>query len=329
MPLPREISLGSGELRIDRHFRLVIQADPQDSMAWSAANRCLQSIHERSGLTLSLATAGSSSEHAGSALQVIVHQFSTMSVGVDESYSLKSTPAGARLEAVSSVGAARGLATFRQLLGQDGQGLFVPIVAIQDSPQYVWRGLMIDVARHFIPIAVLKRNLDAMELVKLNVLHLHLSDNEGFRVESKVFPKLQVEGSNGQYYTQAEIRDLVQYAQARGILIVPEFDMPGHSKSWFAAYPELSSSPGPFKPGSPSYPGLTPKSSGTLHCRCKLQRFLPLTQRSSLHTTFSIASSMRCRCFSPLLIFTLAQMKTMEPYGSRILQLWRTWRPTI
>jgi hexosaminidase len=96
---------------------------------------------------------------------------------------------------------------------------------------------------------VLKRNVDAMAMVKLNVLHLHLSDDEGFRVESKVFPKLQEFGSNGQYYTQAELKDLVSYAAARGIMVYPEFDLPGHSTSWFAGYPELASASGPYKPG--------------------------------------------------------------------------------
>jgi hexosaminidase len=107
--------------------------------------------------------------------------------------------------------------------------------------------LLIDVSRHFIPLDVLKRNLDGMAAVKMNVLHFHLSDDQGFRVESKRFPKLHTEGSDGQYYTQAELRDFLDYAHDRGIRVVPEFDMPGHSRSWLVAYPELASSPGPYK----------------------------------------------------------------------------------
>jgi hexosaminidase len=106
---------------------------------------------------------------------------------------------------------------------------------------------LIDVARHYMPIEVLKRNLDGMAAVKLNVLHLHLSDNQGFRVESKKFPRLEEMGSDGLYYTQAEMRDLIAYAHQRGIRVVPEFDMPGHSTSWFVGYPKLASSPGPFE----------------------------------------------------------------------------------
>ncbi len=96
---------------------------------------------------------------------------------------------------------------------------------------------------------VLKRNIDAMAAVKLNVLHLHLTDDEGFRMESKVYPKLHLLGSNGNYYTQAEMKGLVEYARLRGIMVVPEFDLPGHARSWFAGYPELASTPGVYEPG--------------------------------------------------------------------------------
>jgi hexosaminidase len=100
---------------------------------------------------------------------------------------------------------------------------------------------MIDVARHFQSIAALKRQVDAMELVKLNVLHLHLSDAEAFRMESRRFPRLHTVGSGGQYYTQAELRALVSYAAARGVRVVPEIDLPGHSRALIVAYPFLGS----------------------------------------------------------------------------------------
>jgi hexosaminidase len=94
---------------------------------------------------------------------------------------------------------------------------------------------------------VLKRNLDGMAVVKLNVFHWHLSENQGFRVESKKFPKLNGMGSDGLYYTQNDVRDLIAYARERGIRVVPEFDMPGHSTAWFVGYPELASGPGPYE----------------------------------------------------------------------------------
>ena len=103
---------------------------------------------------------------------------------------------------------------------------------------------MLDVCRHWMPVDVVKRNLDAMAAVKLNVLHWHLSEDQGFRVESKRYPRLHQLGSNGDYYTQDQIRDVVEYARGLGIRVIPEFDMPGHSTAWFAGYPELASAPG-------------------------------------------------------------------------------------
>jgi hypothetical protein len=131
----------------------------------------------------------------------------------------------------------RGLTTLIQLVEPAPDGFRFAGVRIEDRPRYAWRGLMIDTARHFMTLDALKRQVDAMELVKLNVLHLHLSDNEGFRVESKLFPGLQ-KTSDG-YYTQAEMRDLIAYAADRDVRVVPEFDAPGHARSWLKAYPQL------------------------------------------------------------------------------------------
>jgi hexosaminidase len=157
------------------------------------------------------------------------------------------TPSGAKLDAANPLGALRGLQTFLQLVGVSPDGFAAPSVTIKDQPRFPWRGLLIDSSRHFSPMDVLKRNLDGMEAVKLNVFHWHISDNQGFRAESKKLPKLTGSGSGGQYYSQEEIRDLIAYARDRGIRVVPEFDMPGHSSSWFVGYPDIASTPGPFK----------------------------------------------------------------------------------
>src|SRR4029079_16923696 len=130
------------------------------------------------------------------------------------------------------VGALRGLETFQQLVTGGGSGYTIPLAHIADQPRFKWRGLLIDVSRHFEPVDVIKRELDAMAAVKLNVLHWHLSEDQGFRVESRKFPKLHLLGSDGQFYTQDELREVVAYARARGIRVVPEFDMPGHVTSW-------------------------------------------------------------------------------------------------
>ena len=167
-------------------------------------------------------------------------------LGDDESYSLEVTSTGAKLSAPTPLGVMRGLQTFLQLVHTTPQGFAVPTVVIQDKPRFPWRGLMIDSGRHFMPLDVIRRNLDAMAAVKLNVFHWHLSENQGFRIESKKFPKLQELGSDGLYYTQAEVREIIEYARDRGIRVVPEFDMPGHSTAWFVGYPELASAPGPY-----------------------------------------------------------------------------------
>src|SRR5258708_26050917 len=101
--------------------------------------------------------------------------------------------------------------------------------------------------RHWMTVEVVLRNLDAMAAVKLNVFHWHLSDDQGFRVESKMFPQLQQAGSNGNFYTQAQVREVVEYARERGIRVIPEFDIPGHTTSWLAGMPQLASAPGPYQ----------------------------------------------------------------------------------
>ena len=168
-------------------------------------------------------------------------------LGEDESYSLKVSDKQAILKASNAVGAMRGLETFLQLLSGDHNGHFVPAVRILDQPRFSWRGLLIDVARHFEPLEVLKRNLDAMAAVKLNVLHWHLTDDQGFRVESKTFPKLHGLGSDGLFYTQEQVREIIRYARERGIRVIPEFDIPGHATSWLVGHPELGSAPGPYR----------------------------------------------------------------------------------
>lgn len=158
-------------------------------------------------------------------------------LGIDESYQLNITSSDrASLSAKTYVGVVRGLATFEQLLSQKT----VPVpLAIVDEPRYTWRGLMLDVARHFLPLDLVKQTIDHMRLVKMNVLHLHLTDDQGFRMESKRYPRLHDPTA---FYSQAEMRDLIEYARQRAIRIVPEFDMPAHTASWFVNYPHLASS---------------------------------------------------------------------------------------
>src|SRR5262249_58832881 len=125
----------------------------------------------------------------------------------DESYALEVSDKQAVLSSKTTDGALRGLATFFQLVEGDRDGYFVPAASIQDKPRFPWRGLMVDVGRHFLPVPVIKRELDGMEAVKLTLLHLPLTEDQGFRIECRRFPKLHQSGSDGLYYTQDQIRE--------------------------------------------------------------------------------------------------------------------------
>lgn len=250
MPLPLSVQLGVGQLTVDRSFSVAISGF-KDSMLENGVERFVAELSRETGITFQRKHADSSHP------TLLVHAQNgsgrVQRLGEDESYELLITESGVSLNARTTLGILHGLETFLQLVQPAANGFSVPLLTIKDQPRFAWRGLMIDVARHFIPVDVLKRNLDGMAAVKMNVLHWHLYDDQGFRVESKRFPKLQEEGSERLYYTQAEIRDLVAYAHDRGIRVVPEFEMPGHSRSLFAGYPELASGSGPYKiePGAP------------------------------------------------------------------------------
>lgn len=164
----------------------------------------------------------------------------------DESYILEVGPGAVTLSAATDIGALRGLETLLQLPEEAGHSWSMAAATIADAPRFPWRGLMIDVARHWQPTEVIERNIDAMAAVKLNVLHLHLTDDQGFRIESRTHPELQARGSDGRFFTQAQMAGIIRYAALRAIRVVPEFDVPGHATSWVVSHPELASLPGPY-----------------------------------------------------------------------------------
>src|SRR5579863_209712 len=239
MPMPASVQMGSGQLPIDASFTATHFHD------WSLngeVNRFEEQLERQTGIPFR--------PKPDAPIVLRIHptgnRQAVQKLGEDESYELTVTPTGAQLTAPNPLGVLRGLQTFLQLVQITPSGFAVPAVTIKDQPRFPWRGMLIDVSRHFIPLDVLKRNLDGMAAVKMNVFHWHLSDDQGFRVESKVFPRLQGMGSDDMYYTQEEIREFIAYAHDRGIRVVPEFDIPGHSRSWFPGYPELASGPGPY-----------------------------------------------------------------------------------
>ena len=246
MPWPQRVTPQSsgGQLLIQNSFS-VSMSQGTDPHLHKAVAIFLDDLRKHTGslpLDFAYAAAGSgqlqiSVDHASKEIQEL---------GEDECYTLEVTSSAAILKAPTTLGAMRGLQTFLQLIHISSQGFAVPAVTINDKPRFAWRGLMIDSGRHFMPLEVIKRNLDGMAAVKLNVFHWHLSENQGFRVESRRFPKLQENGSDGLYYTQEQVREVISYARDRGIRVIPEFDMPGHSTAWFVGYPDLASAPGPY-----------------------------------------------------------------------------------
>jgi len=176
-----------------------------------------------------------------------------------EDYELIVASSGIRIVAASPIGALWALQTLRQLLPVDVEGGLQGTVAMQacrveDGPRFCWRGSMLDCARHFMPLPLVKRHIEALSLLKVNVLHLHLVDDQGWRIEIEAFPRLLESAwrrgpgtpPHGGFYSKQEIRELVVFARLRGVTIVPEIELPGHCKAALAAYPHLSCRGGPL-----------------------------------------------------------------------------------
>ena len=194
----------------------------------------------------------------------------------EEGYQLKVDKKGVLIEAPAEAGIFYGMQTLRQLLpaevfsgtAVENLGWAVPCVEIKDYPRFKWRGMHLDVCRHFMPVEFVKKYIDLIAIQKMNRLHLHLTDDQGWRIDINAYPKLgeisawrdetlvghyrdeprKFDGKpHGGFYTHDEIREIVAYAEERFVTIVPEIEMPGHAQAALAAYPEISCTGGPFK----------------------------------------------------------------------------------
>ncbi|MGA2858907.1 MAG: beta-N-acetylhexosaminidase [Candidatus Sulfotelmatobacter sp.] len=244
MPLPMSVTFEEGQLKIDGSFTITVTGY-SDARLEAAIDRMARRMERRTGIEFASGLAMDASK-ATLVIQCQAAGKEVPALEEDESYSLEVTAQRANLKSETVVGAMRGMETLLQLVAGDREGYYFPLAKIADKPRFPWRGLLIDVSRHFQPEEVIKRNIDGMAALKLNVLHWHLTDDQGFRVESFAYPKLHGMGSEGLYYSQNQVREIVSYAQSRGIRVVPEFDVPGHTTSWFVGYPELASAPGPY-----------------------------------------------------------------------------------
>jgi hexosaminidase len=237
MPLPAHFQVGQGEFVVDGSLGIELKGYKEPRLE-RARQRFLDTLSRETGIPLWR-------EAVVNKPQFIVETGGASApvqrLGEDESYHLAISATAVELKAPNPVGVMRGLQTFLQLVRVTPKGFTVPVVTIDDTPRFPWRGLLIDSGHRFVPVADVKRNVDGMEAVKLNVLHWRFADNAGYHIESKKYPLLQQKGSGGFFYSQDDVRDVIAYARDRGIRVVPEFDMPCHTTSWFQGYPELSS----------------------------------------------------------------------------------------
>lgn len=243
MPLPAHAIQGKGEFFIDGTFGIVLKGYTEPRLE-RARQRFLDTLSRETGIPLWREAAVNQPHFtihtAGPSLPI-------QQLGEDESYRLVISPTDVQLTAANPLGVMHGLQTFLQLVRVTPKGFTVPVVSIDDTSRFPWRGLLIDAGHRFVRLPVIKRNLDGMEAVKLNVFHWRFADDQGFHIESKRFPLLQEKASGGFYYSQSEVKEIVAYARDRGIRVVPEFDMPCHTGSWFLGYPDLGSAKDPSR----------------------------------------------------------------------------------
>jgi hexosaminidase len=240
MPWPQSINITEGTFALNKKFKVNITGNPNPRIFIGATN-FLRRLDNRTGLFLEQNLITKANESSEAALQINCAGSGKTEINQDESYELTITSNKITINATNDLGALHGLQTLLQLLLNNTTSYYFPNIKIIDSPRFTWRGLMIDAARHFQPVDVIKRNLDAMASMKMNVFHWHLADDQGWRIEIKKHPKLTDLGSNGNYYSQEQIKDVVQYANDRGIQVIPEIDVPGHASALLAAYPEIGS----------------------------------------------------------------------------------------
>ena len=240
MPWPQSISVTNGSFALDKNFKVNITGNPNPRI-FARTSQFLRRLDGRTGLFFDQGFVTKINEFPSAQLQINCSQSGKVGINQDESYQLEIQSNKITINANSDLGAMHALETLLQLLQNNSTSYYFPTVTISDSPRFTWRGLMIDAARHFQPVDVIKRNLDAMAAMKMNVFHWHLTDDQGWRIELKNHPKLTQLASDGNYYTQEEIKNIVKYAEERGIMVIPEIDVPGHGTAILTAYPEVGS----------------------------------------------------------------------------------------
>lgn len=238
LPQPKNIEITGGNFQLKQ--TTIVNLNNQGPELLKYVNRFISRLQNRSGVFLTNPFVQDTLSNSCIVINVEQH-LDSLYLNMDESYSIEINSTKITLHAKTNFGAYRGLETLLQLIQVNGKKIYFRNLKINDQPRFPWRGLMIDVCRHWIPEHVIKRNIDAMAMVKMNVLHLHLTEDQAFRIECKSFPKLHELGNDGNYFTQEQIKSIINYAKERGIRVIPEFDIPGHATSWTVGYPNLGS----------------------------------------------------------------------------------------
>ena len=263
IPLPQQIIMGKSKPFNLLPTTQVICASTDELMMKNAQFLC-DYIKETTGLTLQV---NNNAKVSSPAILLTIDP----KIQGEEAYRLTVTPKRVTISGKTSAGVFYGIQTLRKSLPivteATSEPVMLPSVEIVDAPRFAYRGMMLDCARHFFPLAFVKRYIDLLTLHNMNVFHWHLSDDQGWRIEIKKYPKLTEIGSNrsgtvmghnsdvddgqpyGGFYTQQEAREIVEYARQRHITVIPEIDMPGHMKAALAAYPELGCTGGPYEVG--------------------------------------------------------------------------------
>ncbi|WP_316633769.1 family 20 glycosylhydrolase [uncultured Flavobacterium sp.] len=240
MPWPQSVVVNDGNFALNKDFKVNITGNPNPRI-FGGVTRFLRRLDGRTGIFFQQGFITKLNEVPTAELQINCTKSGKIGLYEDESYHLDIKQNQITINATSDLGALHGLETLLQMLQNNNNTFSFPISQVSDFPRFTWRGLMIDVSRHFQPIDVIKRNIDGLAAMKMNVFHWHLVDDQGWRIEMKKHPKLIELASDGMYYTQEEIKNIVKYADERGILVVPEIDVPGHGSAILTAYPEIGS----------------------------------------------------------------------------------------
>ncbi|OUL56653.1 family 20 glycosylhydrolase [Pseudoalteromonas ulvae] len=233
MPMPSQIQVQVGHIQLDEILQVNVAHSQQGT---------LQPLLSQSLLTSHFKAIKWTAKRQAQLLINVAEQAPPLPyLGMDEGYRLDINDQVITISSQNQYGMLRGLATLSQLLFFAEQPRQLQHLTINDAPTYLWRGLLFDGVRHFLPVEDVKRTLRGLASAKLNVFHWHLTDDQGWRIELNSYPKLHQTASDGLYYTQAQIKDVVAYAAQLGIRVVPEFDVPGHASAIVLAYPSLGS----------------------------------------------------------------------------------------